>query len=168
MLKLTPTFEINYFAYFWFHLWNLLPHQIKESVFVCNSRALITKWLGPTCSCVVSALLSFQFCTFLYWSVLDLTLCCLLNSLIINAAFKVSISQRMVCLKKLYIHNVCNGLLTLVLVHLNLCYSIVHYLLYTCIYRPQWKFLWVFYEPLCTEHLQWTIYVGIILLGCRV
>ena len=40
----------------------------------------------------------------------------------------------------LYIHNVRNDLFTLVLIHFNLSYLILLYLLYTNIYGPHWIF----------------------------
>ena len=39
-LKRTTTFGIKYFAYFGAHLWNLLPHHIKESVSLYNFKSL--------------------------------------------------------------------------------------------------------------------------------
>ena len=62
----------------------------------------------------------------------------------------------------LYIHNVGKDLFTLVLIHFDLSYLILLYLLYTNIYGPHWIFCIFVYKPLC---LQWTISVGVILLG---
>ena len=65
----------------------------------------------------------------------------------------------------LYIHNVGKDLFTLVLIHFDLSYLILLYLLYTNIYGPHWIFCIFVYKPLCAERLQWTISVGVILLG---
>ena len=64
----------------------------------------------------------------------------------------------------LYINNVGNDLFTLVLIHFDLSYLILLYLLYTNIYGPHKIFCIFVYKPLCAERL-WTISVGVILLG---
>ena len=58
-LKRTTTFGIKSLAYFGAHLWNLLPHHVKDSVSFCNFKSLIKKWSGPSCSCCV--------CTLVIW-----------------------------------------------------------------------------------------------------
>ena len=58
-LKRTTTFGIKSLAYFGSHLWNMLPHHIKNSLSLCNFKSMIGKWSGPTCHCCV--------CTLVVW-----------------------------------------------------------------------------------------------------
>ena len=66
-LKRTTTFGIKSFAYFGAHLWNSLPHHIKESVSLYNFKSLIKKWSGLTCSCCVCSLVVWCF-AFIYFN----------------------------------------------------------------------------------------------------
>ena len=52
-LKQTTTFGIKSLAYFGTHLWNMLPHPIKNSI---SSKSMIGKSSGPTCHCCVCTL----------------------------------------------------------------------------------------------------------------
>ena len=58
-LKRTTTFGIKSLAYFGTHLWNMLPHHIKNSVSLREFKSMIGKWSGPTCHCCV--------CTLVVW-----------------------------------------------------------------------------------------------------
>ena len=55
-LKRTTTFGIKSLVYFGTHLWNMLPHHIKNSVSLREFKSMISKWSGPTCHCCVCTL----------------------------------------------------------------------------------------------------------------
>ena len=58
-LKPTTTFGTKSLAYFGTHLWNMLPHHIKNSVSLRDFKSMIGKLSGPTCHCCV--------CTLVIW-----------------------------------------------------------------------------------------------------
>ena len=52
-LKRTTTYGIKSLAYYETHFWNTLPHDIKGALTLNNFKALLRKWVGPTCGCSV-------------------------------------------------------------------------------------------------------------------
>ena len=52
-LKRTTTFGIKSLAYYWTHLWNILPHVVKGALTLNNLKTLLRKWVGPICGCSV-------------------------------------------------------------------------------------------------------------------
>ena len=145
-LKRTTTCGIKSFAYFGAHLWNLLPHHIKESVSLYNFKTLIKKWSGPTCSCCVCSLVVWCF-AFIYFNpfilsyhILSTKYYCVCTLLLYTSHWKCPFRTEYLFQETLYIHNVRNDLFTLVLINFDLSYLILLYLLYTNIYGPHWIF----------------------------
>ena len=104
-LKRTTTFGLKSFAYFGAHLWNLLPHHIKESVSLYNFKSLVKKWSGPTCSCCVCCIVVWCFAFIYFNPFVDLTIYCLLNFIMcVHCCFKLVIesvySVLNICFKK--------------------------------------------------------------------
>ena len=45
------------FAYYWAHLWNLLPNHFKSSINFNTFKRLLKDWDGPKCSCTSCSIL---------------------------------------------------------------------------------------------------------------
>ena len=108
-LKRTTTFGIKSFAYFGAHLWNLLPHHIKESVSLYNFKSLVKKWSGPTCSCCVCSIVVWCFAFIYFNPFVDLTIYCLLNFIMCVHCCSILVIESVysvlnICFKKLYIY----------------------------------------------------------------
>ena len=126
-LKRTTIFGIKSLAYFGAHLWNLLPHHVKNSVSLCNFKSLKKKWSGPTCSCCVCTLvvwLSHQLIMMHFFFILNhiqiikiIWVVCVQCTAVLFCSLKMTISHWIFCFKILYVQNVYNGLFILILLY---------------------------------------------------
>ena len=100
-----------------------------------------------------------MFCIYLlqsvFWSshILSTKHYCVCTLLLYTSHWKCLFRTEYLFQETLYVHNVRNDLFNLVLIHFDLTYLILLYLLYTNIYGPHWIFC-IFFIYICINHVQ--------------
>ena len=159
-LKRTTTFGIKSLAYFGAHLWNLLPHHVKNSVPLCNFKSLIKKWSGPTCSCCVCTLVILLFasahndlCLILnHIQIITIFLViCVQCTAVLFCSLKMPIWHWIFYFKSLYIQNVYNGLFILIYIYI--------WNIYNCLFMSLFLFYSLLLKFLVCLYLAWMLYI---------